>query len=436
MSVVVKSSTGGQVTIGNLSAGFPVRTTWGDRIPVVDAGVPLSQYSPTAMDPLAVWKSQPSVRKVVGFAARSFASIQWHAYKRKGDNERERRADSKLETLLNRPSRFVSGYSLWHGLLVDKLLYDVWCVMLWPGRNGAPDQLLRVPPSLLEIQSDWLGTARRIILKNPEPDGRDVDLTDAPIAIGWGWHSTTAGGVSPMTTMRETLDENRRAVLWRAHMWDNSPKITGVLESPQGSKFASGPDRDRFLQSWAQWRDNPRNGGTPVLEDGMEYKPLQGFTPAETNDIEGRKFTDEQVCGYYHIPPELVGARESTFSNLTALRQMLYGPVLDPFFTEFGQAVNEGIVPYLAESKKMYVEQDRESAMNGSFMEQVEFLTKAIGGPFMSRAEGRAKLNLAYKEGTDDLITPMNVTRGGQANPQDSGSQNKKPNTDPEQRTD
>ncbi len=42
----------------------------------------------------------------------------------------------------------------------------------------------------------------------------------------------------------------------------------------------------------------------------------------------------------------------------------------------------------------------------------------------MTRAESRAKLNLPYLEGTDELITPLNVLVGGQASPTDSGSQN------------
>lgn len=432
MPKIVKAAGGaGQVSIGDFNAGYPVRTTWGDRIPVVDAGMPLHQYNPSAIDPLAIWKTQPNVRKVVGFAAKHFASVQWHAYKRKKDDDRERMPRSKAETLLNNPSKFVTGYSLWETLLIDKLLYDVWCVMLWPGRNGQPDQLLRVPPRLLEIKSDWLGTARKVILKNPVAGENDVDLTDAPIAINWGWHDAAAGGVSPMSTIHDMLVENRRAVQWRSHQWENSPKITGILET---DKTIDQEDATRLLQSWAQWRDNPRAGGTPILQEGMTYNQLSGWTPSEAQDLEGRKLTELEVCSYYHIPPELIGSREGTYSNITAFKQMLYGPVLGPYFTEFGQAVKQ-LVPFLDAEPKLYVEQDRESAMAGSFAEQMDYLTKAIGGPFMSRAEGRAKLNLPYKEGTDELITPKNVTEGGQANPQDSGSQNKKPDTEQEERT-
>jgi hypothetical protein len=86
--------------------------------------------------------------------------------------------------------------------------------------------------------------------------------------------------------------------------------------------------------------------------------------------------------------------------------------------------VNRNLVQSLDADPAIYVEQDREAAINGSFLEQAQLLSTLIGGPVMTRAEGRAKLNLPFLEGTDELIVPLNVTEGGQASPHDTGSQN------------
>jgi HK97 family phage portal protein len=164
----------------------------------------------------------------------------------------------------------------------------------------------------------------------------------------------------------------------------------------------------------------------------MEYETLEGIKPIDAKDIEGRQLTDAEVASAFHIPPELVGAREGNFSNIAAFRQMLFGPTLGPLFTEIQQAVNIGLVPSLDASKDLYVEMDRDSAINGSFLEQAKLLSTLVGGPVMTRAEGRAKLNLPFIDGTDELIVPMNVTEGGQASPQDSGEQNETDETQPE----
>jgi HK97 family phage portal protein len=324
--------------------------------------------------------------------------------------------------MLNRASRFRSGYNLWRDIAIDAMIYDLFCVFYFEATDDKPARLVRLPPRRIEIKSDFLGEVTQIILHTP-PGEDNVDLTDAPMAISWGWHPDGGSGVSPLLTLAQILEENKRSVEWRNAQWDNSPKMNGILKYEKG--FKDGTKRDRFLQSWRQWRDNARAGGTPILEDGMEYEVLEGgINPKDAKDIEGRQLTDAEVASAFHIPPELVGARTGNFSNIGAFRQMLFGPTLGPLFSELQQAVNIGLVPFLDVTDGLYVEMDRDAAINGSFLEQTQMISTATGGPFMSRAEGRAKLNLPYIEGTEELIVPLNVLTGGQASPHDSGSQN------------
>ncbi|WP_256127730.1 phage portal protein [Arthrobacter sp. SDTb3-6] len=422
MGPVIKSA-GELVTIGSFAGGYPTQTTKGSRITVADAGVPLANYSPAATDPLTLWKTQPALRKVVGYAARQVASIPWHAYHRVSDTDRQRDAGGRAERLLNAPARFITGFKLWRDVAIDAMIYDLFCVLYLEGTSGKPATLVRIPPRLLTVKSDFLGQVTQIILETPAGTP-DVDLTDAPIAVGWGWHPSTAGGVSPMLTLSQILEETRRSVEWRNAQWHNSPKIGGLLKRPVEAKKWDEKNRDRFLQSWRTWRDTPRAGGTPILEDGMQYEKLDGLNPKEAKDIEGRQLTDAEVASAFYIPPELVGARPGNFSNISAFRQMLFGPILGPLFTELQQSVNQGLLGSLDSAAGSYVEMDRDAAINGSFLEQARLLSTLVGGPVMTRAEGRAKLNLPHIDGSDELIVPLNVTAGGQASPQDTGSQN------------
>lgn len=419
MPAIIKAA-GDLVTLGSFSGGFPTMTSWGTPILSNDPGVPLSQYAPGGIDPLMLWRTQPALRKVVTFAARQIATINWHAYVRVNDTDRQRVSSSPAEKALLRPSKFVSGFKLWHDIAVDKMVFDLFCVLNLDG------ELVRVPPRLLELRSNFMGHLMQVILHTPENEA-DVDLTDAPMALGFGWHPHGGNGVSPLFTLSQILEENRRSIEWRNAQWDNSPKLNGVLKRPAEAPRWGDQQRDRFLQSWRSWRDAPRAGGTPLLEDGMSYEQFEGVNPKDAKDIEGRMLTDAEVASAFHIPPELVGARAGNFSNIGAFRAMLFGPTLGPLFAEINQAVNRGLIPSLDTTPGLYVEQDREAAINGSFLEQAQLLSTLVGGPVMTRAEGRAKLNLPFIEGTDELIVPMNVTEGGQASPRDSGSQNEGP---------
>ena len=402
------------IVIGDSSVpGGNTVTTWG--IPVVDAPTPLSAFTSTGVtDPLRIWKTQPSVRKVVGFIARNHASVPWHAYSRVSDTDRQRLQSSPAERKLAQPKRFQTGFKLWHDTVIDACLYDLWCVAL------IGDDLQRISPRLLVIDSDLFGNIVRIGINAPKGI---VDITDLPLAIGTGWSPTSGVGVSPMVTLQQLLDEQTNAVAWRNAKWKFQPKISGYLKRPATASVWEDKKRDRFTESWRQWRDN-HAGGTPILEDGMEYQVLDTVKPVDAKDIEGRQLTDAEVASAFYVPPELVGAREGTFSNIAAFRQMLFGPVLGPRLEEFQQAVNAELVPALDTTDGVYAELDREAAMNGSFAEQAQILSTSIGGPWLTRNEGRAKQNLPRVEGGDELITPLNVVEGGLASPRDTGSQN------------
>ena len=406
----------GVVTIGSFGNGYPRMTTHGDRMIVPDPGIPILQYAPLAKDPLTIWKTQPSVRKVVGFAARQFASVPWHLYHRVDDNDRRRITDSPASDIMAEPSPNVTGYMFWSSMITDRLLYDVCLAVLMDG------ELVRIPPAMIHIKSDLLGRPTAVIIQTP-PNMDNFDVTDAPKILSWGWHSSKSGGVSPMHTLAVTLNENLRSIEWRTKQWESSPKAAGYLTRPAEMKWER-ESKDRFLESWRQWRDS-LVGGTPILEDGMEYHSLSGMNPKDAQDIAGRELTDIEVCSAFYMPPELLGIRSGTFSNIDAFRQMLFGPTLGPLITEMQQAVNTGgLIEALDTTPRLYFEMNRESAMAGGFFEQARVLQTMTGAPILTVAEGRARLNLPYLEGTDTLVVPLNVTEGGQASPSDSGEQN------------
>ncbi|OOB90739.1 phage portal protein [Rathayibacter sp. VKM Ac-2630] len=382
---------------------------------VPDPGVPLTAYSATlgAQSPGAVWKSQPSVRKVVSFIARNAAVVSWKAYRRNADDDRQRISDSPIERALRRPRRFTSTVDFFERLYVDRCLYDRFGVVLMGG------QLQRIPPRLLVLEADAFDNLARVGIAHPT-GGDTFWLDDLPVAVSAGWSEWGAAGVSPLTTLAAILREQSHAVDWRDRQWAEAPKMSGVLKRPATARW-SPEARDKFLDSWRTFRDS-NAGGTPILEDGMEYEDLRSnLTPNDAKDIEGRQLTDAEVASAFHIPPELVGARQGTFSNITAFRQMLYGPALGPHLTAMQQAFALEIVPALAEDSRDYAELDRRSALKGDLIEQASVLSKLTGGPVMTRNEGRAELGLSRTEGGDELVLPMNVTAGGQSSPEDGG---------------
>lgn len=379
-----------------------------------DAGVPLSHFS-IRVDPLKMWKTQPSLRKVVEFAARQIAQLPWHAFERVADGDRRRARDSLVEQLLGEPGGHLTGYQLIEFLVIDMMLYDR-CAVLY---SEADRRLVRLPPRTWRFKKDWLGQVTAVYVVTPAGHP-DIDISEAPVALCFGWNDSGVGGTSALHTLADILDETAESVQWRKRQWKDAPKFSGLLKHP--TKFRDTKARETFTESWRGWRDERR--GTPILEEGLTYEKIDTISPKDAQDLEGRKLTDIEVASAFHIPPELIGAREGNYSNMQAWRSMLYGTTLGPTITKLEQAINRALVPAIDPRAGIYVEVGREAAINGSLVEQAAVLQTMTGGPIMTRAEARGKLNLPYIDGTDELIVPLNVIEGGQASPTDSGSQN------------
>jgi HK97 family phage portal protein len=243
----------------------------------------------------------------------------------------------------------------------------------------------------------------------------------APFLFDSGYATVGADGTSPMLTLRQILAEQAEAVEWRRQVWRNGARVPTVIERPVDAPKWSADAKARFIAAFNAFLGrSSQAGGTPILEDGMKLVTVNAFNPTETRDIEGRQLTDAEVASAYHIAPELVGAREGTFSNIDAFRQMLYTINLGPYITQWQDVLNSMLVPLLAPGSNLYVEANLEAKLRGSFMEQASLLQTAVGAPYMLRSEARAVQNLPYVEGTEDLVTPLNVLVGGLASPTDT----------------
>lgn len=388
---------------------------------VVDPGIPLSNYADTAAA-YDVWRTQPSVRKVVDYIARAVATIPWHVYERVSDTDRRRVTDHPLAQLLAAPGPHCGPSRLWHGLIVDWLIHDRWCAQILPSADTQSGwELRRKPARRFHILADDDDQPQALYLISSRGPAQVVTL---PAAYLWdhGYATVGADGTSPMETLRNILAEQTEAVEWRRQVWKNGARVPAVIERPVDAPQWSSTAKNRFSAAFNAFIGRgAAAGGTPILEDGMKLVTVKAFSPGEAQDIAGRQLTDAEVASAYHIPPELVGAREGTFSNVDAFRQMLYTHSVGPDITMLQDVLNAQLVPRIAgPGSPLYVEANVEAKLRGSFTEQAALLQTAVGAPYMLRSEARAVQNLPHVDGTDELVTPLNVTIGGLASPRDT----------------
>jgi hypothetical protein len=388
-----------------------------------------------SLDPLMIWRSQRNVRTVVRFLARSFAGVRLLAYRKVDALDRQRLDDSHpLAVTLSRPASpvgAVSGgendrtgpteYDAWFDLQVDLCLYERWAAVK-ENQEDFSIRLRRLPPRrwrFLRDSTDQPCGIRWFVPDDPNRPYLDVDLS----RFVWldGYPTSHAHALSPMTYLADLLVEETESSRARTAMWRNGARLSGVIKRPADATNWGQKGRDKFSAAWrgAYRRGGTSEGGTPILEDGMDYVPIKTITPEQAQQIEARQLAMAEVATAFGVAPELVGAREGTLSNVQAYRELLYTETLGPMFEQTSQAFDRRLVEDFAEPE-LYVEHNVAAKLALSFEEQAKVFQTATGAPVMTRSEARARLNLSHLPEADALVVPMNVLTGDQASPTDS----------------
>lgn len=366
-----------------------------------------------------IFRSQPNVRTVVSFLARNIAQLGLHVFKRVSDVDRERLSDHPLAALIGKPNARTTRYRLIDSLVSDLGIYDQ-AYWLKVRDDGQPSGVLRIPPEMVSPLGDsWIA-----------PDGFRVkgsrgyrDFPASQIVHFRGYNPDDArGGLSPIETLRRILAEEYEAGRYREKLWRNGARFSGYLKRPATSGEWSSTARERFRAGWqSQYAGGGADvGGTPILEDGMEFVPA-AVTPDQAQYIEARKLTREEVAAAYHIPLPMVGILDhATFSNITEQHKQLYQDTLGPWLVMIEEEIELQLLPDLDSSPGVYVEFNLAEKLKGSFDEQAQQLQSAVGAPWLTRNEARARMNLPQIDGGDDLVVPLNVLIGGQASATDS----------------
>lgn len=365
-----------------------------------------------------LWRTQPHVRTVIDFLARNIAQIGLHVFERVDDVDRRRLTDHPLAALIRKPNQATTRYRLLDSLVHDLGIYDVAC---WAKMSGpSAPSLLRLPPSKIEPVGDsWLW-AEGIRFKGTK--GRR-DLKREEVVLFHGYNPTDSRwGVSPMETLRRVLAEEWSATQYREQLWRNGARFPGYIKRPRAAGAWSPDARARFREDWRglYTGDGPGAGGTPILEDDMEFVG-GGITPEQAQYLESRKLSREEVAAAFHVPLPMVGILDhATFSNIAEQHKHLYQDTLGPWLEMIQQEIELQLVPDFDTTGRVYVEFNLAEKLKGSFEEQAAAMSAMVGAPVMTRNEGRGRLNLPRLEDGDSLVTPLNVLIGGQASPQDS----------------
>ena len=136
---------------------------------------------------------------------------------------------------------------------------------------------------------------------------------------------------------------------------------------------------------------------------------------------ESVKLSREDCAAVFHVNPAMIWpGTGQTYASAKDNARALYNDCLEPILMQATDRLNMVLLKKIGEPEGDYIAYDITIKTEGTYEEKIQALSSAVGAPFLSRNEARARLDLPAIDGGDDLIIPLNVLAGGLSSPRDT----------------
>lgn len=271
------------------------------------AGVAVSEYN--ALSYLEVFKC-------VDLISRTLAFVPTITY-RKLDRGKERATNHPNYRLLRhqvnprmtafRFKQTITGHLLTWGNGYSQIIR---------ARDGRVAELYILRPDRMKITGSAVKPVYEYRPINPQV-GREV-IKFKPDEIlhipGFGFDGIK--GYSLITLARQSIGMGLALEEHGARYFSNDSRPGGVLKSP---RKVSDNVRKNVISSWENAHRGIENKHkVALLEDGIEWQRI-GIPPEDSQFLETRQFQAEDIDGFYHVPPHMVGHTEKSTSYGTGI---------------------------------------------------------------------------------------------------------------------
>lgn len=227
-------------------------------------------------------------------------------------------------------------------------------------------------------------------------------------------------GLGKLEHMRATVHEAAAAQTSATRIFGNGGKPTGVLMVDQVLKDAQRKAlADRFAEMQA--------GGLSrlyVLEASMKYQQLS-LSPEDQQLLETRRFSVEEICRWFGVPPVLVHHSNVTTwgSGVEQILDGFYKLSVRPLLVGIEQAVRKRVMTP-AQRARLSCEFSLDALLRASLKDRAELYAKLVQNGLKTRNECRQLENDKPLPGGDELTVQTNlipIDRLGQVNSTNGG---------------
>ena len=335
-----------------------------------------------------------TVYACVRLLSESVAGLPLHLYRYTGKDGKERATDHPLYKLLYRqPNPEMTSFVFRETLMTRLLLWgNAYAQIIRSGKNEILS-LYPLSPENVEVDRDEGGNLYYIYHAYsddvPGETNKDIYLRRDEILHIPGLGFNGLVGFSPIAMMKNSLGTTLAVEKYGASFFRNGAQPSGVLEHPGVLK-----DPAKIRENWSAVYGGANNAHkVAVLEEGMSYKAIS-LPPEDSQFLETRKFSVDEICRIFRVPPHLVQDLEhATFSNIEHQSLDFVVHSLMPWIVRFEQSIIKDLL--LEEEQDEYFPKfNVDGLLRGDYESRMRGYATGISNGFMCANDIRRLENM------------------------------------------
>ncbi|MDH6185490.1 phage portal protein [Polaromonas sp. CG_23.6] len=332
--------------------------------------------------------------------AGTIASLPFFVYQTL-NGQRSLARNTRLYAILHEsPNSRMTPFEFWRALVMNHDLRGNGYARI--ERDNAGEVLAMWPMAADQVEVRVLDDGAMVYLYRY---GNDVAVLAAENVLHIKNLGNGTVGLSKLEFMRSATDEATKAQTAASKLFGAGGKPTGVLMI---DKVLTKEQRDKVQQAFKGLAEGSTSR-LEVLEASMKYQQLS-MTPEDQQLLETRKFSVEEICRWFDVPPVLVH-----HSNVTAwgtgifeIKDGFYTLALAPLCKNIEQAFRKRVMT-AKQRASMTAEFSMDAMMRASIKDRFEIYAKATQNGLKTRNECRQLENDPPLDGGDMLTAQSNL---------------------------
>lgn len=332
--------------------------------------------------------------------ASTIASLPFFAYEQVAGQKKLARESLLYQVLHESPNSRMTPFEFWRAMIMNHDLRGNAFARLERNASGNITAMWPMPADQVEVMVLDDGA---MIYQYQLGDNIAVLAADNVLHLKNLGNGTT--GLSKLEFMRASTDEAAKAQETASKVFGTGGKPTGILMLDR----VLTPEQRNKLHATFSGMAEGSTSRLYVLEANMKYEQLS-MSPEDQQLLETRKFTVEEICRWFDVPPVMVHhSNVSTWgSGIEQIVDGFYKLTIRPMLVNIEQATRKRVLTAKQRSN-MSAEFALDALLRGSPTQRADLYSKNVQNGIMTRNECRQLENLPPVTGADSLTAQSNL---------------------------